>query len=128
MDPATRRRYVPAAAVAVVVLVTSLVPVPQTGGDQLPTLLGVALDKWAHALGYGVLAVLLAWGRRTRAVAAVLVLGGLVAGYGAAIEGLQALVPTREASVADGVANALGALVGGLVWLVARRGRDRFEP
>ncbi|WP_162910166.1 VanZ family protein [Azohydromonas sediminis] len=54
------------------------------------------VDKLAHALGF---AMLWALGRAAGVRPLPLALGLLA--YGAAIEGLQALMPTREASWAD---------------------------
>ncbi|WP_276272894.1 VanZ family protein [Haloarcula litorea] len=119
------RRQVPAVALAVLLLVGSLVPLPTGGGDALPLVLGVALDKWVHALGYAALAGLASWGRDARsalALAAVLV---AVAGYGAGIELLQGPVPTRDTSALDALANAVGTLAGGLAWLAVDRSNRR---
>lgn len=116
------RRLWPAAGFAALLLVTSLLPVPESGGEQLPSLLGVALDKWVHGASYGLLTVLLAWGRRTRNVAVVAALAGLAVGYGTAIELAQGLVPSRGLSGTDMLANGVGAVVGAVVWL-ARRSR-----
>ncbi|MBX0325377.1 VanZ family protein [Halomicroarcula sp. F13] len=120
MDPSRFRRYAPAVAFAGLLLVTSLVPVPESGADAVPTLLGVALDKWVHAGSYGVLTTLLAWGRRTRTVAVVAALATLAVGYGAGIEFLQGLVATRDTSGADFLANAVGAGLAGVGWLAVR--------
>jgi VanZ family protein len=116
MDQSTPRRYRPAIAFAALVLVVSLVPAPETGGPT-PDLFGVALDKWVHAGSYAALTGLLAWGRRSQAVAAVAVLAVLAAGYGGAVELLQGLVASRSLSGADALANTVGALGGGALWL-----------
>ena len=58
------QRYWPAVAFAVVILAASLLPVPESGGEQLPALLGVPPDKWVHATGYGALTLLLTRARR----------------------------------------------------------------
>jgi len=118
-------RHHPALAFAALLLVVSLVPVPETSGAGGPALLGVGLDKWVHAGGYGVLTGLLAWGRRSRDVAAVATLVVLVAGYGVGVELLQTLVPSRTTSVADAAANGLGASLCALCWLVADAGPPR---
>jgi hypothetical protein len=59
-----------------------------------------------HLIGYGVLGAL--WGR-WQTPWAVWLLGTI---YGAAIEGLQSLVPYRRAELGDLVMNAVGLLVG----------------
>jgi VanZ family protein len=109
----------PALGFALVVLVASLAPIPESAGESVPALLGVPLDKWAHAVGYGVLTGLLAWGRQTRDLTAVAGLAVLAAGYGAAIELLQGLVATRGFSTVDMLANAAGAAVAA-AYVVAR--------
>ncbi|WP_367175984.1 VanZ family protein [Haloarcula rubripromontorii] len=121
MDLSGRRRYLPAAGFSLLVLVTSLLPVPEGASGQVPVLLGVALDKWVHAASYGTLAVLLAWGRRARSVAAVAGLVTVAVCYGAGVELAQTLVPSRGTSGTDFLANAVGAVLAGLAWLLARR-------
>ncbi|MDZ7746928.1 MAG: VanZ family protein [Halobacteriales archaeon] len=115
-----RRRWLAVGVVAAVILVASLLP---TSGGPTPTLLGVGLDKWQHLGGYAVLAGTLGYalvatehaGRRVALGLAVTV------GYGILIECLQAPLSTRVFSVADMLANAVGALVG--TALVSRFGR-----
>ncbi|MDS0259428.1 VanZ family protein [Haloarcula sp. S1CR25-12] len=108
-------RELPAVGFAALLLVVSLLPAPETGGPT-PAPLGIALDKWVHAGSYGVLAFLLSWGRGSRTVAATAVLAALAVGYGVGIELLQTLVPSRSLSVADVLANAVGAVLGALAW------------
>ena len=117
MDERGGRRYGPSIAFALFVLVTSLLPVPEGGGEQLPLLFGVAVDKWVHAAGYGLLTVLLASARRARRLAVVAALAAVVTLYGAGIELLQGLVPTRGMSAGDIVANGVGAVFAGLAWV-----------
>ena len=131
MDVSGFRRYLPAIGFSLLVLVTSLLPVPEGAGEQVPALLGFALDKWVHAASYGTLAVLLAWGRQARDVTTVAALVIVSLCYGAGVELLQALVPSRGVSGADFVANAVGAVLAGLAWLVAHRSgalSDRTDP
>jgi VanZ family protein len=115
------RQYLPAILLAVVIFATSLFPVPAGASERLPTLFGVALDKWVHAVSYGALTGLLAWSRQSRAVPVVFGLAALAIGYGACVELLQGLVPSRGTSGADMVANAAGALCVAVVWLVIHR-------
>ncbi|EMA00838.1 VanZ like family protein [Haloarcula vallismortis] len=121
MDWSGRRRYLPAAGFSLLLLVTSLLLVPEGAGEQVPALLGFALDKWVHAASYGLLAALLAWGRQARDVTTVAALVTVSVCYGAGVELLQALVPSRGVSGADFVANAVGAVLAGLAWLLVRR-------
>lgn len=115
------RRYLPAAGFALVLLVTSLTPVPEGASEQVPALFGVPLDKWVHALSYGVLTALLAWGRRARSLSPIVALAGLAVCYGAGVELLQGLVPSRGLSGADFLANAVGAGLAGALWLALVR-------
>ena len=48
-----------------------------------------------------------------------------IAAIGAALEGLQAIVPNRAASGLDLVANVTGAMVGASLWVGAVRVRQR---
>jgi len=125
------RRYLPAAGFALVLLATSLTPVPEGASEQVPPLLGVALDKWVHALSYGVLTALLAWARRARSLPLVAALAAVAVCYGAGIELLQGLVPSRGLSGTDFLANVVGAALAGALWLALARAdvvRDETEP
>lgn len=85
----------------------------------------LAVDKVAHLLGYAVLALLLARALAPdslRAWAAVVLVPTAV---GALVELLQAGVPARTTSLGDGVANAVGAVLGAVVALALRRARSR---
>jgi VanZ family protein len=95
----------------VVVFAGSSVPMPEGPPIDFP----VPPDKIAHGLAYALmsaLAVRALWrpGRPPWRVAAA-VLGVIV--FGALIEGWQALLGTRGCELADGIANAIGAAVGG---------------
>lgn len=120
------RRYLPALAFAAVLLVTSLLPVPE-GGEALPTLFGVTLDKWVHAASYGLLTALLLRARRPVDATAAAAVAALVAGYGGAIELLQWPRPTRGTSGLDALANAVGAGLVAVAWLVGRRRQSSSE-
>lgn len=84
------------------------------GLSLLPRELGGTGGSVWHFIGYGVLAVLLgAWQPAGRTIA-------VAWGYGAIIEGLQGLVPYRDAEVIDLLVNALGVAVGTLVRVAIR--------
>ena len=88
---------------------------------------GVRLDSGADKLVHGglylVFGLTLAWGKwrsPARARSAVLILVGVA--YGLLDEWHQTLVPGRDASLGDAVADALGVLLGFTVfmWIAAR--------
>lgn len=117
------RRHLPAFAFALLLLVVSLLPVPETGGPAPSAPLGIALDKWVHAGSYAVLTGLLAWARQSRDAGVVAALALFAIGYGAGIELLQGLVPSRGTSGLDFVANAVGAISAAVTWLALARSR-----
>jgi len=106
--------------VAYVALVIALSLVPS--GPPLPA--GMS-DKTGHFLAYAGLAVL-GMPLVSSLLGRVLMLLGIV-GLGAAMEGLQAIVPRRAASSADFLADVLGALVGLVIWLALRRAAQAFS-
>ena len=120
------RRYRPAIAFALLLLVVSLLPAPETGGPT-PELLGLALDKWVHAGSYAALTGLLLRGHGRREFVAVAALVALAVGYGGGIELLQGLVASRSLSVADMVANTAGAVLSGLAWLTLMTRVDALD-
>jgi VanZ family protein len=84
---------------------------------------GPYLDKIVHGLYYGVMAVLVdrGFGGRLPVVAMAIAIA-----VGGADEVHQMSVPGREASVADWIADVMGAVVLTLLWRAARRaGRRR---
>ena len=103
--------WVLTAADAAVVLVLSVIPI-QVQGPSLPF-----LDKAVHLCEYFLLAWLLTQAMRAtaRTPRSLAIQAWVIAsGYGALIEGIQALIPWRSAEVADALANACGAALG--VW------------
>ncbi|GAA0207305.1 VanZ family protein [Halobaculum roseum] len=132
MDADTRR-LATFAAVTVLVVTSSLVPAPATpdraspgGAVPLPS----GTDKLLHGVGYAAVAYTLGRslpsGRRRGANGpSTVALVGVVAvatAIGAGVEVAQGGVPGRDPSLLDGVANAVGALVGAAWW--RRRDRD----
>ncbi len=119
----TQPEYRGPLALATVLLAASLVPVGLfAGGGGAPVttqFLGVGLDKWLHVVGFGALAASLvsamdkfSW----RELASVLI---VTVAFGVAIELLQWPLPWRTASLADVLADAVGAIVGsGLAGLI----------
>lgn len=83
-------------------------------------------DKWVHATGYavlaGTLAIALSAGRSRRSTGRLLVVAFVVAvAYGVGIEFVQGVLPARDESAVDAVADAVGALVGLAAWWVGTR-------
>lgn len=102
------------------VLVLSLLPAE---GSHLGTTgpLGLlARDRWIHAAGYAVLAVLVTLALDARTDRSLVIVVTIVVVYGASIEGFQAMVSTRTPSVVDASANTLGAVVAVAVRSCAR--------
>lgn len=114
-----RLRVAAALVVAAVVLAASVVDPPGTGA---PTqVFGLPADKWLHAAAYAGVAAAVGYaaldgsGLSARALVAVFC---LAAGYGLAVELVQLPLAARTFDPADAAANAVGALVGTLPWLV----------
>jgi VanZ family protein len=124
LGPRARRHWMALfVALSAATLVVALLP-----AERAPDSTG--WDKLDHALAFGALGVVgvfaLRWMRR-----GVVLLVPLLAALGAAIELLQAFVPSRRADAADFVADVVGAVLGTLLaWLVARalEGPVRDEP
>ena len=89
--------------------------------------LAVGLDKLGHLVLYAVLGLALAWGgaRSPRMPAWIPPLAGVL--YGVADEWHQSLVPGRDPSGWDVVADAAGIVVGYLLFRGLRRS-SRFAP
>ncbi len=82
-----------------------------------PVGLASGMDKVVHAGAYLMLGLALAWGRMwtsSNVPVATLVLAGVI--YGVVVESYQVFVSGREAELMDGLANALGVLVGYVVF------------
>ncbi|WP_440988895.1 VanZ family protein [Haloarchaeobius baliensis] len=128
LDRRRARLWGPAIAWALVVLVASLVDPP---GAATPTTgpFGVLpADKWQHGLAYAVLGGLVARALDRATVQAALLAVGLAVAVGFGVELCQSFVPWRTASAVDGLANAVGAVVGVAGWqLVARRSLTPWE-
>jgi len=101
-----------AIALAAIILVKSLTP-------ALPSLNINNADKFIHVIAYLILgAVTLPALPRVRPV--LVVLG--VAGFGAGIEVLQGMINTgRSADIYDAFANALGAVLAVIIWVLLTR-------
>jgi len=113
-DAALTARWVAVAACATVVVASVVRPPAALGADVA----GVGLDKWAHVAGTAVLAVAVAAARRAEG-RDLLVVAAAVVALGAAIEGVQAPLAHRTASLADAAANGVGAVLGVAGWRLA---------
>jgi VanZ family protein len=122
LGPRARRGWLAVfVALCVVTLVVALLPAPRAPG-------GTGWDKLDHLLAFAALGVVGVLALRATLRGALLVLTLLVV-LGAAIEGLQSLVPSRQADPADFIADLLGALGGTmLAWLLARKAEPRDSP
>lgn len=117
-----RLRLAAAAATAAVILYASVIDPPTAG--PMPVYFGVPRDKWLHALAYASFASTLAyavlpergWLDR-RALAAAF---AVAVTYGVGLELVQAPLAARAFDATDAAANALGAAVGSLPWLLVR--------
>lgn len=109
--------WIAALVATVIVCLLPLPPVP------LPV---NHFDKLEHAVGYALLAAWAAMLFATRRGLIGSALGLLAFGIG--IEGLQAMVSWRSASVGDLLANAVGTLLGAGAWFTpAAQWLQRFE-
>ncbi len=112
-------RWWPVVVVAGAILVFSLVPlggggaVSSAAGDSV---VGIGIDKILHIVDYAALAVTLLYATRARTARACFVAFAVAVTFGGAIELLQIPVPTRQGSLLDATANALGAAIATLVW------------
>ncbi len=112
------RPVIAVGVVAVGLLLAAVVP----GGTTSSGLSPVGGDKFLHAAGYGLLAVVsvTAFADSNRPHPGVM--AGIGAGvYGVVLETLQWVVPGRQVSAGDILANSIGIVLGiGLWWALAR--------
>jgi VanZ family protein len=120
------RPWLPAVIWAIALFVSSSLP-PVVPGDR--TVGGVGLDKWAHLVAYGLLALLILWPLRRHhnlpLPKAVLLAILLASAYGATDEWHQTLVPNRWCTLGDWAADTIGAALAGLSWYLYESIRRR---
>lgn len=104
---------------AALIFVASSVP-----GDELPSPGFLHLDKLIHAGAYAVLGWLVARALSARSRGALFAAACLATLYGMTDELHQGFVPGRDPDVGDAAADALGAVLGVLVWRAAIRRRS----
>ncbi|WP_049902352.1 VanZ family protein [Halococcus agarilyticus] len=111
-------RYALVAVVACVILVASVLEPDPTAAPTMGPFGIVGADKWTHALAYAGLTGTLLYASvssnrdGSRVVLAVV----LAVGFGIGVELVQWPIPYRTASVADAIADAVGALLLALAW------------
>ncbi|MFC4408028.1 VanZ family protein [Haloarchaeobius iranensis] len=121
-------RWGPAVGWAAVVVVGSLVDPPGTATATTGPFGVLPADKWQHGLAYTLLGGLVARAFGRTALRAALAAVAVVVAVGFGVELLQSVVPWRTASLLDGAANAVGALVGVGGWqFAAKRSPGRWE-
>ncbi|WP_410765674.1 VanZ family protein [Haloferax sp. DFSO60] len=129
MKPSTALKRRPRRTLAVVgyalaVFVASVVNPP--GGSQEMATTGpfglVGADKWLHAIGYTILSAGVASALDAQTRRLLLVSAGIAVVYGAGIEVVQGFLPYRSFSLADFVANGVGAALGVAIWTAVCRG------
>ncbi len=117
------RRWAPPFVIAMAIFVGSIVAAPSGMSGADARFLGV-IDKVVHFAGYALLGGTLAGAMEETPAsrgALTIALVALLTVYGAGLEVLQSVLPTRSFSVGDIFANALGGVLG--VWLVLVRDR-----
>ena len=111
-----------AISIALVIAVGCLVPLPAFGAGESGIHFPLPLDKVAHFLAFGVLAVAIRRALLDRKwVRSGLPAASLSTGYGWLLELLQAPLTYRAMEWRDGMADAAGAfLLVGCYWLLRR--------
>ncbi|EMA49740.1 VanZ family protein [Halococcus morrhuae DSM 1307] len=116
---------------ALVVLVTGIVlvaSVVETSGTPTVGPFGlVGMDKWTHALAYAGVTATLAYASIENGHARLALAVGLAIAFGIGIETVQEPIAYRTASVADVLADAIGACLLALGWRTFSR-YVRFVP
>ncbi|WP_256296674.1 VanZ family protein [Haloarchaeobius salinus] len=118
-------RWGPAVAWAAVVLVASLVDPPGAATASTRPFGVLPADKWQHGLAYAVLGGLVARALERTTLQAALLAVALAVAVGFGVELCQSFVPWRTASLGDGAANAVGAVVGVAGWRIAAKRSPR---
>ncbi len=118
-EPEWTRRWLPVAHIAIGLLVAAVVP---TGPSEPTILFGVGLDKYLHAVGYGLLAGTLAGAlHRGPTPATIALVVGVTVCYGFGTELLQLPLAGRSFSRQDIVADGVGAVLAVGLWSLSRR-------
>ena len=100
-------------AFATLILVAS---VRDPGPGPSPSFLGVPLATYLHLVAYAGLAAAVGYGLLRADGRAHLFAAGTAVCYGAAVELVQAPLPSRSASALDVLINTVGATAGAVLW------------
>ncbi len=106
-------RWVLAIGYAALILTVSSIP-----SDEFPVGMPLHLDKVAHAVEYGILALLLCRAVRTPNQAALIIIALSCTTYGILDELYQSLIPGRFPSGWDAAADTVGSALAVLLWHV----------
>jgi VanZ family protein len=110
-------RWGVAVGYAIILFVLSSIP-----SEEIPVGLPLHADKIAHAIAYAILALLFCRASGDPARGTLVLIAVLCATYGILNELQQSLIPGRECSGWDAVANSVGASVMTALWpRVSRR-------
>jgi VanZ family protein len=113
-------RWAAVLAWAACLAAVSVVPGPAIPGRHIP-----GLDKVAHFGFYLILALLAQRATRKSCLAYSAVVTLSCGVFGAVLEVVQGFLPGRSSSVADGIANVVGAAAGSAVYILWVRRRRK---
>jgi VanZ family protein len=116
-QPSRGPRWGVAVAYGLLLFVLSSIP-----SREMPAGMPLHADKIAHAVAYAILALLFCRALRSPTAKALVLTAVLCTAYGILNEMQQSLIPGRETSGWDALANAVGASVATALW--ARIGRS----
>lgn len=108
---------------ALVIIGLSSIP-----GKDFPETAWLTHDKWLHLGEYGLFGILVARAVNTRVTASsrIFLITLLVAGlFGILDESYQSIIPGRDSSVSDWIADVIGILLGSRAYLWLKFRRDQ---
>lgn len=105
------RRWVPSICCAIIIFAVSIIPLQNRGHTTMGIGFILRVDIILHVVGYAVLAWAIVGARKVGLTDydEILLILIFVTVFGAGIEGIQAIIPTRQSSITDMIANAVGA-------------------
>jgi VanZ family protein len=111
-------RWGVAVAYGLLLFVLSSIP-----SREMPVGMPLHADKIAHAVAYAILALLFCRALRSPTAKALVLTAALCTAYGILNEMQQSLIPGREASGWDALANTIGASAATALWAKLSIGR-----